>query len=329
MKRPALSTAAAAAGCSLVLLLTGCGSDDSTASSEGSSEEVAVGPLEEYFSAMTEGLEDQDYEAMSAQAEEITAACMREQGFDYTPQDTSQYSEAVETVDEGPAWDSLEFAKENGYGMTVPPEVVEEAPEEEYVDANADYVASMSESEQQAYYEALYGVPPEFDESDPEAAPEYDWTTAGCSGRAQHEVFEEGQPFDDPQFASLQEEMSALYEQAASDSKIAELNAEWPSCMADAGFDGFASPEEAQTSISNQLNAIYEDSGETGEPDQGAMDELREVEIDTAVADRTCQEDLGYTEAVQEVQFAREQHFIDSHQAELDAMLEAYSSAGE
>ena len=328
MKRPSLASATAAAGCSLVLLLTGCGGDDSAAAPQG--EERAVGPLEEYFSAVSESVEEQDYAAMSAEVEEITATCMREEGFDYTPQDTSAYAEDLEAVEEGPAYDSLEFAREQGYGMTtVPEEATEVPPEEEFVDPNADYVASMSESEQQAFYEALYGVTPEFDEDDPEAVPEYDWTTAGCSGRAQHEVYETADPFASPEFEGLQEEMSSLYEDVADDPAIAELNSAWAACMADAGYDDLATPEEASTSISDQLNALYEDAGESGQPDEAAMEDLREVEIDTAVADRTCQDEVEYLEGQQEVQFAREREFVDAHRAELDALLEAYSQQAE
>ena len=328
MKRPSLASATAAAGFSLALLLTGCGGDDTAAAPKG--EERATSPLEEYFSAMTEGMADQDYEAMSAEVEEITATCMREEGFDYTPQDVTGYAEVVEEADDAPAFDSLEYAKENGYGMTTQPqESTDVPPEEEFVDPNADYVASMSESEQQAYYEALYGVTPEYDEDDPDAEVEYDWTTAGCSGRAQHEVYEESDPFSSPEFEGLQEDMNSLYEEAASDPEIAELNSAWAACMADAGYDGLATPEEASTSVSDQLNALYEDAGESGEVDEAAMAELREVEIDTAVADRTCQDEVEYVEGQQEVQFAREREFIDAHRAELDALLEAYSQQAE
>jgi len=329
MTRPALASTTAAAGFALLLLLTGCGGDD-TGTTSGAGDKPAVGPLEEYFSAMTEDMGNQDFEAMSAEVEEITATCMREEGFDYTPQDTSSYSEVVEEAEDGPAYDSIEYARENGYGMTTPAaEAVDEAPAEEFVDANADYVASMSESEQQAYYEALYGVQPEVDASDPEAEYEYDWQTAGCSGRASHEVYEEGQPFSDPEFASLQEEMNDLYEDMASDPKIAELNSTWAACMADAGYEGMTSVDEASMGISEELNAIYENGGEMGEPDEAAMAELHEKEIDTAVADRTCQDEVGYTKALQEVQFSLEQDFIDAHEAELEAMVEAYSQAGE
>ena len=329
MTRPALSSTTAAAGVALLLLLTGCGGDDAGTTS-GGGEKPAVGPLEEYFSAITEDMGNQDFEAMSAEVEEITATCMREEGFDYTPQDTSSYGEVVEEPEDGPAYDSIEYARENGYGMTAPAEEsVDEAPAEEFVDANADYVAAMSESEQQAYYEALYGVQPEVDESDPDAEYEYDWQTAGCSGRASHEVYEEGQPFSDPDFAALQEEMSDLYEQMASDPAVAELNSAWAACMADAGYEGMSTVDEASMALSEELNALYEDSGETGVPDEEAMAELHEKEIDTAVADRTCQDEVGYTKGVQEVQFSLEQDFIDAHRAELDAMLEAYSQAGE
>ena len=61
--------------------------------------------------------------------------------------------------DDMPEWDSLEFAEQYGYGATTSQDMpMNQGADEEWVDPNADYVATMSETEQQAFYEALYGA---------------------------------------------------------------------------------------------------------------------------------------------------------------------------
>jgi hypothetical protein len=231
-----------------------------------------------------------------------------------------------------PAWDSLEFAEQYGYGATTSQDMPmnDGAGEEEWVDPNADYVASMSESEQQAFYEALYGAQTmseePIDEEDAEAqAEEYDWTTAGCQGKAQHEVYEAGQIWSDPEFKDLTEAMSELYEDAQSDERTTQAYAKWAECMADEGYD-FANPQEAQQSIFTLTGEIPYDE-ETGTQDEAALAEIREQEIATAVADRTCQDSTGAGRAALEAQFAIEQDFIDAHKDELDAMIEKASQA--
>ena len=66
---------------------------------------------------------------------------------------------------------------------------------------------------------------------------------------------------------------------------------------------------------------------ETGTQDEAALAEIREQEISTAVADRTCQDSTGAGRAALEAQFAIEQDFIDAHKDELDAMVEKAAQA--
>ena len=322
MTRPSLATAAAAAGCSLVLLLTGCGSGDAPAG--GGSLERRTTPLDDYLSGFWETVGGQDEGAVQVAVEESTAACMREQGFDHTPRAAAQGSPEA-AADEDVDWGSLEFAREYGYGIVTNPVTGGDALEQP-VDANADYVASMSEAEEAAYFQALFGTAPELDADDPET--EDDWQDGGCAGRAQHEASEATAILSEPDTLGLFDEISSLYQSVQTGPEMAERNAAWSECFADAGHDGFTTPAEPRTAIVDQLGALYA-TGTGGEPDLEGAAELREEEVDTAVADLTCQRDTGYVQALEAVQFPAEERFIETHRAELDAMVEAAAQGGE
>ncbi|QTE28597.1 hypothetical protein [Pengzhenrongella sicca] len=280
------------------------------------------------FQEQIGGSRDQaDADAQLARSEEIVAACMQDEGFEYTPQDYSGQASLVDDEDDGmPASDSLEFAQQYGYGATTSQDMPNPDEVQEYVDPNTDYVASMSESEQAAFYLALYGPQSMSEEPvDEEELQEYDWTRAGCQGKAQHEVYEESQIWDDPEFKELVDAMSELYEDAQTDERTIAAYAKWADCMAEEGYD-FANPQEAQNSINDLINEIPYDE-ETGTPDEAALAEIRDQEIATATADRTCQDSTGSARTALEAQFALEQEFIDAHQDELNAMVEKAAQA--
>lgn len=333
--RPRSRTLLAATAVAVTAALAGCSGGGTP-----EPEESTPGPLEAFFNEMY-GNGDQDAaNAQMMRVEEIVAECMSEQGFEYTPVDYSTqpgFDSAGEEPEE--EWGTLEFAKKWGYGATTNPwGTPEEEPvpsDQEWVDPNQEYIDAMSETEQQAYWAALYGNQ-EYVEGE---ETEYDWTTAGCQGKAQHEVYEAGTDGED--FSALQEEMSAMYEQIQSDERIAEATSAWASCMADAGYPGLATVEDASNSIYEQVNALWEDAyaeldPETAtEEDYAAIEDqvteaqaaITEEEIATAVADVTCQEEAGYLTVQRDVQREYEQEFYDAHADELEAWKAAYLEA--
>ena len=325
--RPA--TALAAAGCGLVLLLAGCSTGGSADAATPAGEEV--GPLGEYYEQLYASPSQEEMDAQTREREALVATCMQEQGFEYVPMDPATDGSSVEDFEAMEAdavdYDSEEHAATEGYGVfTYDPEDDQvQEPVEEYVDPNQDYVAAMSESESTAYYEALHGPAVEYDEDAPAEEMEYDWTTAGCYGAADHEVMGQ-QAYDDPAFASLMEEMDGLYEDALADPAMVALDAEWAACMADAGFTGFTRQQDAAESIYEEQNSLYESGaeGEYVEPDPAVLAELEERELETAVADARCREEVDYRATEQEIRFALEQDFVDTHEAELEALVAAH-----
>lgn len=300
-------------------------------------------PLSKYFAAAGGGEDfneeeaQAEAEAMNAEVEQAVATCMAEEGFEYTPMDTSGM---ISLAEQGEDFDPIENARQNGYGMFTFDDSVEADPDaEEFVDPNQAYLESMSESEQAAYYEALNGASVEYDE-DAEMETDWNWEEQGCYGEAQHEVFENGDSemsamnavYSDPQWSELMTELGELYTQAQSDPRMVEIDGEWATCMADAGHPDIANPMAAAESIytlSNDLWAEHADDPEYMGPEGQELEDLKKQEIDLAVADFTCQEEVSYTDEQFRVQFAIEQEYIDANKSELEAFSEALASAAE
>ncbi len=326
--RPVLAPLSAVAA--LALLLSGCsGSDGDAGGTADGAEQTS--PLSEYLDAVYGGdLSPEEQERQFAEeqerTEELVAQCMQDQGFEYTP--TTASGTLVSGGDAEWEPDDRDWVAQYGYGAVNSPFSEEPMPEEEFIDPNADYVASLSESEQTAFYEALHGPTPDEDELAEDGSYEYDWTTAGCYGAAQHEVAGEDL-LQSAEFKPLFEAIDELYADTASWPGMAELDGEWATCMDAAGHGGHATQMDAQNSVHEELNEIYEsvatseDGMPTGEPDQAALDALAEREVELALADLDCREEVDYRDRSAEITREVEQQFIDDHQAELDALVAA------
>ncbi|WP_449282321.1 hypothetical protein [Leucobacter sp.] len=329
------STTALALLATATLALTGCSGDGKT----GAEATAEDGPLGKYLSALWDGEEytQEKLDAETKQTEELVAECMSEEGFEYVPDvqnGGTVYSSESDEID----WNSEEFVEQYGYGIVNWPGM-DDMPEdtgEEYVDPNQDYVESLSESEQQAYYEALNGPGPTDEEiaamEDEDGGYEWDWTTSGCYGSAQHQVQTESNggmaAYEDPEFAELFEATNELYEATWSDESqnddVIALNREWAECMADAGYDGFSSPMLAQQTLSDEYYELQMPDGEEGEwqePSAADKKKFQEREIEVALTDRDCKKKLAYEDELLEIQFDLEQKFVDEHRAELDALV--------
>lgn len=178
---------AALAASAMVFILTGCGgaSSDDKLSYEDS-------PLSQYLSAawggdLSQEEQQKKMEKDQAQVEELVAQCMADEGFSTHRTPATAPSSRM----------AASGAREAGVGREVRLRVRqqpvrgagrENPSEEENSDPNADYVSSLSESEQTAFYETLYGPSPAEDEMAEDGSYEYSWEDAGCQGWAQHEV---------------------------------------------------------------------------------------------------------------------------------------------
>ena len=319
------------------LLVTAC------SSGEKSPSDYSEGPLSKYTNALWDDEEytQEKFDKQNVKEQELIASCMAKEGFEYIP-DTNNGGVVFSTDDEsdGPQWGTEEFAKQYGYGIIDWPgmNAQESSAEEEWVDPNADYVNSLSESEQEAYYEALSGPSPTEEEmlamEDENYEYEYNWETSGCYGYAQHETQQDSDPYtaasEDPQFADLfkaMEEMwGNLYDEQNPNEDLAKLDRNWADCMAEAGVSEFTSPNTAQQMLFDEFNelSIISDEGEYQEPSKEEKKQFQEREIEVALADTKCKKKLKYEDEQMKIIFAEEQKFVDEHKAELEAMVAQY-----
>lgn len=308
-----------------LLALTGC-SDDKASGSDGS--EPDEGPLSKILNAAWGEYDEEESNRQQAEVENLVAECMAAEGFEYVPQDFSSMSVSISEEDMEDM-NTEEWVAKNGYGMSMGMETSEEPVDEEteeWVDPNADYLATLSESEATAYYEVLYGVQPEMTEEEMETY-EYTWEDSGCQGSAQHEVFAEQDIYTDPRFEDLTESINEVYSDSEKDPRLVELAAEWADCMADADFTDFATPQDAMTSVSEAQSEVYTFEGEMTEEYAGPSDEaiakFRELELSTALADFRCKEKVDWDRVSAEVTFEREEAFVKDNKAALDEFVAA------
>lgn len=302
--------------------LTGCASDGGGGAGAGGKLSYEDSPLNKYLSAAYGEYDEDKAIADSKKVEESTAACMAEEGFDYVPVDQSQNMSF--NMDDQEDRETEEWVAANGYGMTQSPEemAAQQEQAESYVDPNQDYVASLSEGEQTAYYEVLYGPPQTEDMMNEDGSSEYNWETAGCSGSAQHEVNGEN-PYEDKAHKPLFDAITTFYEKLQKDPAVQELDGKWAACMADTGHPDYKAKQDAINAASELSNALY--NNDTGEaPSDEALAKVREGEIEIALADFTCSEKVDYTDSMLKVQFKLEKQFVDDHKAELDAFAADY-----
>ncbi len=350
--RPRRALVLAAAATTVTLTLVGCSGGGGGGGKTDT--EWQPGALDEYLAQIygydyDDERSDEEIQAdsdrQSRQVEELVAACMQDQGFDYTPVDNSG-GVAFSSDDLDVEWGTIEFAEQYGYGISTDPWGAQDEGDpadsgEEYVDPNQDYREAMSESEQLAYDEALWGPSVEYVEG--EEPTEYDWTTAGCYGSAQHEVYEGGDT--GTEYADLEDEVNRFWETVQADSRMTELNASWTSCMADEGFDGLTDVNESTNALYDEYNELqgWNDSEYTAlaeswdweaepdgppapEADEAALKAFTEKEISQAVADATCQENLDYTARQMEIDHELQQEFVDKNRTELQAWADAASA---
>ncbi|GAA3228874.1 hypothetical protein ACFP63_04285 [Oerskovia jenensis] len=326
MRRPSTRPAAITAlGLTGMLLLTACGGADAPAADEDS-------PLTAFYESISGDLDSEaqqkKYEEQNRKAEELVAACMVEQGFEYIPVDQSANVVTFEEEEHDPE----KYAAENGYGMTIYQEPTEEeqAEMESYVDPNQDYLASMSETEMNAYNTALHGDMFAVEPDENGEMPPLETSQMGCWGAAQNEASGgEQELWESEDMTAFNDASTKLWEDVEKSPKLSEANAKWSDCMADAGFD-HASPQAAMDHFMEASNSLYANENPDGpsEAEQAETEErlatLQDEERSTAVADYACQEEVGYADVRRTVQFELEKTFVEENKDLLDRITAAY-----
>ena len=347
---PAKAKALAAVGFALAgsLVLAACGAPEAgAAGNDISHSDWVPGPLDE-FSARIHGFSwDQNETQQEAQAridqegremEEEIAACMAELGFQYNMRDDAGGTIVIWNSDDSEIeWGTRAFAEEFGLAISTDPWGWNNDDEDGgrdtmvWTDPNQDILDAMSDSERQAWSEALWGPPME-----PDADgnwPEWDPMNAGCQGQAQGARWHRQTP---DEFLALEEEMNNIWMNMMSDPRIVALQTGWTTCMATAGHPGFTTQDEFHNTLWeewaelqgwNAMNDVWAtwdweanpDGPTMPEPDPAAVAAFTEREIALAVADWDCRDSLRFNAVQQEVNLELQQQFVDRHRAELEA----------
>lgn len=293
--------------------LSGCAGTASALDPKESPLMKVLGPLG--------GLDDEDALRDQERAvQKVVATCMSDKGFDYTPSD-----KAMSITIEGPGNDKSEdWISKNGYGFS-------DLNKETDKDPNEAYVNSLSETEQTAYYEALYGPAQPADQAGGEVVEEGAPPMAGCTNEAFQEVNGKKMAFlDDKKFKKLLDSMGEIYEQVEKAPAVKSVASKWSDCMAEGGYTDMKVKSDAMEYASKKQNDLYETDGtaskdgKPAEPSAADLKKVREIEINTALADFRCDKKTGYTDAKLKMQFELEEKFVREHKAELDELVDTY-----
>lgn len=293
--------------------LTAC-SDD-----EAPPQASTQGPLDAYLAFLD--LDTAAIASVNAQMhielQERLAACMTDKGFEYTPQPYSPPDASPPTEPDNEAWVAqYGFGTAGGFNelpFTPPP------------NPNDAYVASLSETAREAYWDAFSGVGHTSSDFS-ELTVEEQWAASGCSGEtilAMEEKDTAENPYQSPEFTDLTTSMEGLAGAALLEPEMIDLAAQWSSCMADAGFSfvSRADMTDAMMLLRNNLPFPHEDGAAE------AVAAADEEEIATALADLTCRNDVEWDTTAARVQADLEERFVADHKAELDELIAAVQSS--
>jgi hypothetical protein len=189
-------------------------------------------------------LTDEQYRENDERVQELVADCMAEQGWEYIPvsqpDDYFVYDDTTE----------LERRQREGYGIAYwtlnrgNDDVPIDDPTPVWVDPNAAYVESLTDSEREAYNEALYGTMLLYSTDGARAeessiiidpAPSIG-DDRGCYGEASDEVYGVTPTYDDAYWEATNLFYEELNERVLADPRIKALDQTWASCMSTTGY---------------------------------------------------------------------------------------------
>lgn len=288
------------------LVLAGCTGQGGSTKDEA--DDGAAGPLDEIVRAATE----KSHAALAArivEGEERIARCMGELGFEYVPSPDSYVTVAQEDI-EGPRPGSREYAEQFGYGIAHSPGVVTSSG----ADPNQETLDALSPEAREQYEIALNGDVATWGAEPPRLEDQ------GCRGQGLADVWQdEPDPFGEEVRAELARIETELLPAAE---RVAELDARWAACMADAGYPGLTSHASASEALAEEFLAGGAGAGTVGEDGLTSAQRLfLEREIAQATADWRCRDELGYDAVAREVRAELQQEFVDAHREELDAWV--------
>ena len=296
---------------------------------EPSAFETFESPIAEFLGVDFGGFSDDDFEAEFADFERDAqlsiAACMAEQGFEYTPFDTANFSTFSDDFDD---YGSPEWIEKYALGVSTQmfsqsdlgPDLVGfddsefEVFDEGFEDPNFAYADSLPEAERLAYEAALWGQQPDFDPnvSDEELEEFFsNFEPTGCQAEAYNEVGIFGGEKVNDFYNEFGSQIDELYERAEADPRLVEARASQVACLSDAGHEFDAESdlgEQIYEDIDGRLQAVFS-GGFGADPFEGLdFESMSEEEIDEVLSQfdagpQFSDEDLATIGEVQAYEF--------------------------
>ncbi len=296
------------------------------------------------FDGRDDEAQQAEFEQQEREAQDEIRRCMAAEGFEYQPLDRTDTVFFGEVDELSPEERTLQY----GYGMsTYFDEEQTFEGEEAFQDPNQDYVDSLGEAEQDAYYRALYGDSPEIDESLTEEEIEAlfdDYQPTGCEPTAYDAIYGGGDEVGGF-YETFGEQLEAMYERIQADPRIVAERDAWVACMAEAGY-AFSSQDEVYQELERRMQPVWESQSFPGEElseeefealsedelealfsqrpevDEALLAEVREYELAVAAADLSCPgTSFLPSEAFFEVIAQYEQAFIDENADQIRELL--------
>ena len=269
-------------------------------------------PLEELLGVVDSASEGRAIMEVGHIAQQnLIAACMAEQGFTYLPLEILMPPDpaAQSTV----PLDTRAYAERYGFGIAAGHGHISE--ESRPLDPNDELLAEMSAAGRAAWRIALEG--------DPQSAEEWaNWEMRGCWGKAMLATGSVMQANDE--WASFRTELERFMMSIYDDPQVLALDAEWASCMIDAGQPGLNRPGFFGVNLTLR-DEWFNNGLMNAEPSDPRVLAFADREIAAAVADWDCREALNYEVEFRAIQVALHAQFVETHRAELEgwALLQA------
>lgn len=305
----------------LVLAACGGGTGDDASGEEPT--DPRLGPLGQLLGY---DISPAEQRAQQLEVQQQIVQCMQDEGWEYEAVDwQAQMGDATSDFEEMMS-DPEAFGEKYGYGVVRGFETQGDFTGSSFEDPNADYLASLSESETTAYYEALYGPSPDVQDGEEFTMPPLE--EQGCNGAAQLAVIGES-PMTD---VDIQNRLSELFADVENDPDLVDAYSAWSACMRDRdpSYD-WDTPDDVSTEFYDRLSelqgfmpggdgVIEMDEGTLGPPevDEVDLEELRADEIATWRDDWACQEEARIADVRREI----EQRLVDDLVAEFPELGE-------
>jgi hypothetical protein len=271
---------AAIAALASMALLAGCGGGtDKTANpvSQGGSVEDQL------------GFTQKGIEAAQAMVETDIAACMKAQGFDYTPVDPTA---ALAALTGQSNLSDEEFQKQFGYGIAT---LYGRGTQQ--TDPNARIRQSLSPADQRAYDQALSGGNPQ--QTFFVAADTGDFSQlGGCTKQATDKLFGGSELL-----TTLQRKLDELDDSIVQDQRMVRASEQWTTCMRDKTGETYEDSEAVEVDVLKRLAAVvgplpegefapgaFASSTPEGPYDKAALEQVRQLEVEFSNADTACEE---------------------------------------